>query len=271
MTSSFELLLFSTSPETVRAAVDAGVAGIVVDWEHRGKRARQAGADTEINHDTPADLERVRAASDARVICRLNGYGPHTPAELERAIACGADEVLLPMVRTVEEVASVCSLARGRCGVGMLVETVAAVACAPAFARLPLARVYVGLNDLAIARGTPSIFTALVDGTVEDARRPFRLPFGVGGLTRPEGGAPIPCRLLIGEMARLGCAFSFLRRSFHRDMRGRDLALEVPRLRAALDRARRRTRAEVARDREELERALGVSIDHGIEERVAHG
>jgi len=72
----FELLLFSTDPAAVARYTAAGIDGFVVDWERRGKVARQTGADTEINADTPEDLRRVRAGTDARVVCRVNPSGP---------------------------------------------------------------------------------------------------------------------------------------------------------------------------------------------------
>lgn len=252
MSTPFDLLLFSTDPILIPRAVAAGVAAIVVDWENVGKAGRQAAADTEINHHTVDDLRRVRACTAATVICRINAFGPLTPGEVERAVAEGADEILLPMVQAAEDVESVLHLLRGRCRLGILVETDRAVASASALAALPLARVYVGLNDLAIERGSATIFRPLVDGTLEELRAAFSAPFGFGGLTLPERGSPIPCRLLIGEMARLDCAFSFLRRSFHRDIVGLDVADEIPRLHEAVSRARGCRPLAVTRDREEL-------------------
>ncbi len=233
-------------------AVEAGVAAIVVDWENVAKAVRQAAADTEINYHTVDDLRRVRACTAATVICRINAFGPSTPDEVERAVAEGADEILLPMVKAPEEVESVLHLLRDRCRLGILIETEQAVASASALAALPLVRVYVGLNDLAIARGSTTIFRPLVDGTLDDLRAAFRVPFGFGGLTLPTRGSPIPCRLLIGEMARLDCAFSFLRRSFHRDVAGLDVAAELPRLGEAVGHAHGRNLSAIARDREEL-------------------
>lgn len=262
----FQLLLFSTDPSFIRRAVQAGVHGIIVDWERVGKQERQIFADTQINGDTLEDLQRVRACTDAPVICRINLFGESTPIEIEQAIGAGADELLLPMVRSIEQVQAVLDLVRGRCGVGVLVETNEAVTLAEGLDRLPLSRVYVGLNDLAIARGTPNIFTAVADGTVESIRRAFHAPFGFGGLTLPQCGYPIPCRLLIGEMARLDCHFSFLRRSFHRDIQGHDVAGEVPRLLNALTDAHQRPAAAVNRDRMELEQHIAAwtsALKHG--------
>jgi hypothetical protein len=252
----FELLMFSTDPDVIRPAVAAGIDGVVVDWEWRGKDRRQENADTEINRATVEDLRRVRACTPARVSCRINGFGPETASEVARAVGEGADELLLPMVRDPGEVERVLGWANGHCAVGILVETPEAVARAEELASLPISRVYVGLNDLGIARRTPNIFSAAVDGLVEELRGRFRAPFGFGGLTLPDRGTPISCKLLIGEMARLECSHTFLRRSFHRDMRGRDPAVEVPRLRQALALARQRTAAEVHRDRSAFVQAV---------------
>lgn len=257
MDAKFALILFSTNPAFIRQAVASGVRGIIVDWEYIGKQTRQAFADTQINCDTLDDLRQVRACTDALVICRINSYGVTSTEEIERAIKAGADELLLPMVRTVKEVETVLDQVEGRCGVGILMETVAATMLIDELAHLPLSRVYVGLNDLAIERKTPNIFTAVADGTVERIRHAFsHTPFGFGGLTLPDRGYPIPCRLLIGEMARLNCDFSFLRRSFYRDIHGPELAVEIPRILEALRQARLRSTATIARDRYDLEIAI---------------
>lgn len=256
MTEKFELALFSTNPSFIPQAVASGVESIIVDWEHIGKEQRQASYNTQINHDTLNDLRRVRACTKANIICRINSYGATTAEEVEQAIKAGTDEILLPMVRALEEVEIVLDRVDGRCGLGILIETVRAVRLSCELAFLPLSRVYVGLNDLAIERNTPNIFTALVDGTIEHIRKFFCVPFGFGGLTLPDRGHPIPCRLLIGEMARLGCHFSFLRRSFHRDMQGRDSSVEIPRLREAFKSAHLRFPKDAARDRYELEMAV---------------
>lgn len=256
--TSFELLLFSTEREFVCEAVEAGVDGIVVDWEVLGKRRRQAGADTEVNRDTLEDLRRVRSWVDIPVLCRVNSPGPTTERELESAIGAGADEVLVPMVRSPRELEWILELVRGRCAVGALIETTDAVGCAGELARLPLSRLYVGLNDLAIERRTPSIFTAIGDGTVARVRSHVDGRFGFAGLTAPERGYPIPCRLLVGELVRLRSTFSFLRRSYRSDARSEQQAALIERLRAALLKASLRSADETERDRCELEEAIAA-------------
>jgi hypothetical protein len=256
MGQRFELVLFSTQAPFVREAVAAGVGSVMIDWERRGKSVRQAGADTEINADTPEDLDRIRAATAARLCCRIESVGHETQAEVERAIAGGADELFVPMVRTAADAERVLRMADGRCCVSILVETRDALTRLRDLADLPLARIYVGLHDLAIERRSRCLFEPLVDGTLDEIRRHFSQPFGFGGLTLPGCGAPIPCRLLIGEMARLRCSFSFLRRSFRRDVRVRPMARALTHLLEAIDEAHRRSDEAVACDRRELVRRV---------------
>ncbi len=258
--ASFNLLLFTVDPQIAREATAGGAAGIVIDWENRGKAERQRGSDTEINLDTVDDLRRVHAVTDAPIFCRVNGAGRHSAAEVDMAIAAGAQQILLPMVRSVDDVRLVLDIVGGRCGVGILIETPEAVEAASELAQLPLSCVYVGLNDLAIARRSASIFDAVVDGTVDRIRPLFDMPFGFGGLTLPDRGSPVPCRLLIGEMARLECSFSFLRRSFRRDTAGQRLAQSLGVIDAALGEARRRSHASIVDDREAFCAAVASSL-----------
>jgi hypothetical protein len=161
------------------------------------------------------------------------------------------------MVRRPQQVETLLEASAGRCGVGILVEAEDAVRVAAELGRLPLTRVYVGLNDLAIERGSANIFEAVADGTVERVRESFDVAVGFGGLTKPTLGSPVPCALLIAEMMRLGCTFSFLRRSFRRDVPTGEQGQAVKEIRAALARAGDRTSEQVAADSAGLARLLG--------------
>ena len=244
-----DLFLFTVDPRWGADVVAAGAAGIVVDWERRGKARRQLGEGTQINADTPDDLSRMRAATDGRLLCRINGYGEWTGAEVDEAVSRGADEILLPMVRSTGEVDRTLDLVGGRCGLGILIETQDAVDRAAALARRSLSRIYVGLNDLRIDRRSTELFRPLVDGTVDGVRSHVTQPFGVGGLTLPRGGFPVPSDLLAAELVRVGADFTFLRRSFTADMVGRDPFTEVPRLLAAVADLTGASPEEVARRR----------------------
>jgi hypothetical protein len=229
---TFHLFLFTTNRYVIADALRGGVSGFIIDWENKGKVDRQSNADTQINYDTIEDLRRVRSLTDRLVICRINKVTKDMAyrKEIDMAVDTDVDEILLPMVQTVEEVEDVLHYVNERCGVGILIETMAGVQIANKLGNLPLSRVYVGLNDLAIDRGRKNIFDSLEDGTIDYVRQYINVPFGFAGLTLPECGYPIPCRLLIIEMARLGCSFSFLRRSFFADSKGKDLSAEILRI-----------------------------------------
>jgi len=262
---SFGLILFCTDPTVVPIAVNAGIEAIVVDWENADKTTRQFARDTEINYDTIDDLRNIRAATQARVLCRINPFSAATPGEVDNAISAGADEILLPMVRQRSEIEATLKHVDKRCGLGILLETNEAVRYGHEWTDLPLSRVYVGLNDLAIERHHRSIFTSLIDGTVETLRNLFDVPFGFGGLTLPDRGSPVPCRLMIAEMIRLNCHFSFLRRSFKRDIRGHNWPREIERILKALENAYTRTTDEIESDRSELTEIVKALASSSIE------
>lgn len=252
-----EAVALLTDPEQVPAA-------IVVDWETRGKSRRQAdsedriGTTTQLEADTPTDLKRVRALVQLPVICRINSVGPQTRDEIALAADLGANEILVPMVRAPAELDLVFKDAPPSLGVGVMVETTDAIANIADLASFPLSRAYIGLMDLALERRTSSIFTALTDGTVDRlAESLCHVGFGVAGLTLANCGKPIPARLLMAEMMRIGCSFSFMRRSFLSDLGPRAPGPAIREIRKESDRLAKRTQAEIAIDRRQLVSLIG--------------
>jgi hypothetical protein len=99
-----------------------------------------------------------------------------------------------------------------------MVETDESLALARQLSGIKLGRVYLGLNDLMIQRGSGHLFSPLIDGTLERFRAEYSGQLSVAGITLPDRGHPIPCRLLMAELARLGCNYGVCRRSFRRDI-----------------------------------------------------
>lgn len=262
-----DLHLFYNGPESLAVAVAGGVDAVVVDCEALGKRQRQQGYDTEINRCQPRDCEQVRIGAPAlRVICRLDSFremGRVVLDQARQAVGAGAHEVILPMVDSVDEVCRVLDVVAGRAEVGVMVETEAAIAVVEELDRLPLRRAYVGLNDLMIERRGRQLFAALLDGTVERIRSGIKsMAFGFGGMTLPDRGHPVPCRMLIAELARLRCDYTFLRRSFYRDIAATqtDPGEAVRRMRIAWTEACTRPPAAVAADHEALWTLLAAVV-----------
>jgi hypothetical protein len=255
--SDLELFVFHRQLDLDRAGVAAGAAGVVVDLETRDKPSRQKGFDTQINDHTVDDVARLKEQTDAQVICRINGVGGDSDDEVRGVVDAGADEVLIPMVTTNKQVDQVFDLVGGDCRVGIMIETSEAVEIAGELDDYPLSRIYVGLNDLRISRGTASIFSAIADGMLTEIRdKVQRTPFGFGGLTIPGCGDPLAVEHLVNEVSRLDCQFTFLRRSFFRDTQGQDLQVEIPRIVNAVREADVRPDAAVDSDRLRMLRDL---------------
>ena len=255
LNSSFQLLLSSTDLSLIQNSVRAGVDGVIVEWENiKGDRSPNLTSEMVFN------LEQVRSVTDAWVICRLNPYYERSKEELELAIATRADEIWLPKVQSVEEVTQILDWVKERIKVGIVVETVEAMKLSPKLAQLPLYRVHIGLNDLGESLHNPHPFCALSDGTVEKILKNFTIFSGFGGLTLPEKGHPIPCRLLMGELVRLGCHFSLLRRSFIADIQGKTLSVEIPKIKHYLSQISERSLEEREIDHLEFVRQIDFLI-----------
>jgi HpcH/HpaI aldolase/citrate lyase family len=252
-----ELLVFHRSVEEDEPCLQGGASGVVIDLEVRGKELRQRGFDTQINAHSLADLERVKSRLGCFVLCRVNAFSAQARHEYVAALGAGADEILVPMVRDREEVERIFEIVGDPSRVGLMIETEEAVRSADQLAAMAPSRLYLGLNDLHICRQSSSIFAAIADGTVEGVRRRIgAIPFGFGGLTIPGRGTPLAVELLLNEMARLRCRFTFLRRSFFRDTVERQVDLEIPRILAAVVAAFERPDATIAADHAGLRRRL---------------
>lgn len=255
----FQLLLCSHDPEWIHPAAEAGVDGIVVEWEEI-EEATQQGFLERAEYGRLARLRRVRSCTRGHVICRVNPWCAASPQELSMAIDSGADELLLPKVRRISDVEAALQIIDGRVPLGIVVETPEAIAVAGSLAAMPISRVHIGLNDLAAALGHGHPFLAIIDGTVESILTSFEQPSGFGGLTLPERGSPYPCHLLMGELLRLRCSFSLLRRSFLQDTTPSDAAHALDQIRAALELSARRDRHVIQQESVDFADRVRASI-----------
>ena len=223
-----EVVLFTPDPQFARQASAAGVDAILIDWERHNKASRQTGYDTQIGTDSPEDARRMAEAVDIPVYVRIDRCRGDVDSEVELALDCGARGIMLPMAQTPQEVEAFVNAVAGRARTIVQLETQSLIQRLPEINSIGWDCAYIGLNDLMISRGAKWLFEPIADGTVESI---FRLlagrRIGFGGITVVGNGMPVPFTSLLREMARLGCSMSFLRRSFHRDIAGRDMAMEM--------------------------------------------
>lgn len=264
----FELCLITADPALATLAWQAGVERVFVDLETLGKAERQRGQGLFLTDATPDDLSLVRAAFRGDgLLVRINPLHEGTAAELDAVLARGADIIMLPMARRLEEVSEFVRLVDKRARTSLLLETKDALDAIEQIATLPaLDEVHVGLNDLRLSLGSGSLFSAILDGhiaRVAKACETSGMRFGFGGVTRPaDDDLPVPPDCIIAELVRYGARMALLGRSFKRGLKGTaDLAgfkagVESIRARsrywaneppAALDAMRNRLAAAVAR------------------------
>lgn len=238
-----QFLMITNDTEIARFVTSHGVDRLFIDLEWMGKDVRQKGLDTWKSRHSFGDVSRLReAVPNAHLLVRVNPPHMGTAAEVEEAVARGADSVMLPMIQSIDEVAQFVDCLAGRAEAVPLIETKAALDAIPAMLeQVPLTRIHIGLNDLHLDMGLSFIFQPIADGTLEGvcaAMRAARVAFGIGGVARAGEGIVSP-EYLLGEHVRLGSDAAILSRTFHRSAKtlqelqqGMDFAAEVAALRS---------------------------------------
>ena len=137
--------------------------------------------------------------------------------EIEAVIQAGADCIMLPYFKSVNEVALFVDIVDGRVKIIPLMETPEAVADIEDIMRIDgVDELYIGLNDLSLGYGKKFMFELVEDGTVERLADRFReneIPFGFGGIAAL-GKGMLPAEYVIKEHYRLGSSSVILSRSF---------------------------------------------------------
>ena len=219
-----KLMYITNNPAVARIAEDAGVDWIFLDMEVIGKAFRQSGLDTVQNHHTIDDIKRIRKTiSQSKLLVRINPIHdalenyPSSKNEIEASIDAGADILMLPYFKTVEEVKTFIHLVNGRAKTLLLLETVEAASLIDDILEVPgIDMIHLGLNDMHLELGMNFMFELLADGTVErlgDKIKAKGIPFGFGGIATLDGGA-LPGSMVLKEHVRLGSSIVIVSRSF---------------------------------------------------------
>lgn len=219
-----KLMYITNRSEIAQIAESAGVDRIFVDLEYIKKSERQGGMDTVQSHHTLDDIKVIaNAISTAELLVRVNPIHEamvdycSSKEEIDTTIVNGADIIMLPFFKTVDEVEKFLSLVDGRVRTMLLVETPESVEVIDDILKLDgIDSVHIGLNDLSLGYGMKFMFELLTDGTVEHLCAKFRdkgIPYGFGGIASL-GKGTIPAEMIIKEHYRLGSTCAILSRSF---------------------------------------------------------
>lgn len=221
---ALKLMYITNQPPVAQIAENCGVDRIFVDLEYIGKSDRQGGMDTVQSHCTVKDVDVIRSTiKKSQLLVRCNPIHKKTAdyssskEEINDIISAGADVIMLPYFKTVEEVKYFLELVDGRAKTMPLVETPEAVSLIDEILNLKgIDEIYVGLNDLSLGYKMKFMFELLANGTVDTLATKFRnknLPFGFGGVASLGKGA-IPAEMVIREHYRVGSTRAILSRSF---------------------------------------------------------
>ena len=219
-----KLMYITNRTDIALIAESAGVERIFIDMEYIGKAERQGGMDTVQSRHTIEDIRAIRSVlTKSQLLVRCNPIHEgcekynSSKVEIDGIIDAGADVVMLPFFKTVEEVETFVKLVNGRTKTMLLFETPESAELIDEILSLGgIDEVFVGLNDLSLGYGKKFMFELLADGTVEclcDKFKNVGVPYGFGGIAAL-GKGMLPSEYVIKEHYRLNSTCAILSRSF---------------------------------------------------------
>lgn len=219
-----KLMYITNNPQVAQIAENAGVDRIFVDLEYIGKADRQKGMDTVQSKHTLDDIKMIRSALiSADLLVRINPIHEETEEycsterEIGIAIENGADILMLPYFKSVQEVRRFIKYVDGRVKTMLLLETPQAVENIDKILDIEgIDYIHIGLNDLSLGYGKKFMFELLADGTVEKiCNKIFSkgIEYGFGGIAGLGQGI-LPAERIIVEHYRLHSSATILSRSF---------------------------------------------------------
>ena len=214
-----KLMYITNNPEVAKIADEAGVDRVWIDLESKGKELRQPKIlNTVLSQHSISDISKVKAVlKNSGLIVRINKIDDESEEEINKVIDAGADIIMLPYFKTIEEVKRFLKYVDGRCVTNLLVETKEAVDLLDDILKLSgIDEIHIGLNDLHLEMKMKFMFELLADGTVEKICNKIKnagILYGFGGIARVGEGI-LPAEAIIAEHYRLGSTCAILSRSF---------------------------------------------------------
>ena len=210
------LFYITNRPAVALLAERYGVNRIWVDLEKLGKDKRQPGNSIKSDHSV-SDIALIKPLlSHSQMLVRVNPWNENSVEEINAVIDAGADIVMLPYWKTLEEVKNFLSAVDGRAKTTLLLETKEAVEIVDEVLEQEIDEIHIGLNDLHLSYGQTFMFELLSDGTVEKLCEKFKakeIPYGFGGIARLGKGL-LRAERVIMEHYRLGSTRAILSRAF---------------------------------------------------------
>lgn len=223
-----KLMYITNNIDVAIIAQKYGVKRIWIDLEVLGKEKRQKGINSVKSHHKLDDIIKIKPfLTTSEMLVRINPWNENSINEINSVIDAGADCIMLPMWKSVDEVQQFIATVNGRCITILLLETKEAEHCLDDILQLPgIDEIHIGLNDLHLSYSLTFMFELLTNGTVEricNKIKAFGIPYGFGGIAQI-GAGDIPAEKIILEHYRLGSTCTILSRSFCDYMKIRDIS-----------------------------------------------
>ena len=216
-----ELMIIENDVEKIKIYDQLGVDRIFIDLEKLGKEERQKGLNTvKSNHSFEDIVKAKKVVKNSKLLVRINPLNQNSNDEVDKAIDCGADIIMLPYFRTSTEVENFINIINGRVRTSLLLES------AQAFIRIEnilkvegIDEIHIGLNDLHLDLGLnfmlelyDSPYLELISKLIKERG----ISFGIGGVA-PMNLGDVPGKYVLNEGRRIGSERVILSRAFPKD------------------------------------------------------
>ena len=213
-----KLMYITNDPEVALIAEKYGVDRIWIDLETLGKEERQKDMDTVKSEHTIEDIKKIKPLlTKSEMLVRVNPWNENSVEEINEVVNAGADIIMLPMWKNVNDVKNFLDCVNGRVKTTLLLETKEAVECVDDILDMGgFDEIHIGLNDLHLSYGMTFMFELLANGIVEMLCNKFKekeIPYGFGGIAKIGDGL-LPAEKIIMEHCRLGSTRAILSRAF---------------------------------------------------------
>lgn len=211
-------ILITNDVKLAEYAQNSGVERIMVDLEVIGKEERQGHLNTVFSKHTLIDIKNVRKVlNKSKLLVRINPINKNSIDEINKVILLGADIIMLPMFKTLDEVEKFISYVDGRVCTCLLLETTQALVRIDDILEIHgIDEIHVGLNDLHLSMGLDFMFELLSGGIIEYLSNKINqknIKFGFGGVARI-GQGMLDATLILSEHIRLKSSMVILSRDF---------------------------------------------------------
>lgn len=213
-----KLMYITNRVDVALIAEKYGVDRIWIDLETLGKKERQGHLDSVKSNHKIDDIKNVAPKlTTSEMLVRVNPINENSIDEINKVIDAGANIIMLPMWKTLEEVKIFLNIVNNRVKTTLLLETKEGVDILDDVLEYGgFDELHIGLNDLHLSYKLNFMFELLTNGTVEkicNKLKKYNIPYGFGGIAKI-GEGTLPSEKIIMEHYRLGSTRVILSRSF---------------------------------------------------------